>query len=292
MHKIHLRLVAVVAMLAPLAAFTTQAPADARTSASTVATTSVRMATFNVQVRRSLDQFQRGVTALLPRSDVIGLQEMDSREKAAWLQTLSESGWSYWFVRPSQEPVLWRTDRFTLVSGRLEQVSPVTYIGNEVRGMTPTQKPRYVAVVRLYDKVTGRRVSVINVHLIQGAVRGGKPWVGRPRLWRLYKRGLVRVAGITAVEKTWGRVFVIGDFNAGWVADKKHRLRRMPVRTFSAQSMRSMWAVARPTSKYGTHGTALIDQIFSGVVPTAAAVQFDIYGVSDHWPAIATFPTD
>jgi endonuclease/exonuclease/phosphatase family metal-dependent hydrolase len=272
---------------------TNPAPADAGGARAASVTTRVRMATFNVQVRRSLDQFQRGVTALLPRSDLIGLQEMDTRDKEAFLTTLGDSGWAHYAVRPAfQTPVLWRTDRFTYVSGRVAQVSPATYIGNEVRGMTSTQKARYVSVVRLYDKVTGRRVSVINAHLVQGAVRGGRPWVGRPRLWRLYKSSLLKLAGITVAEKRWGRVFVMGDFNAGWVADKKHHLKRMPVRTFSALSLRSNWTVARPTNGLGTHNDALIDQVFSGVVPVATAVQFDISGVSDHWPAIATFPTD
>lgn len=287
--KIKLRLAAAVAMLAPLAVFTGEAPAGADV---VPATTAVRMATFNVQFGRSLSDFQRGVTALLGRSDVIGLQEMGTRDKAAFLDTLVDAGWSHYYARPSQEPVLWRTDRFTFVSGRLAQISAATYIGSEVRGMSSTQKARYVEVVRLLDKVTGRRVSIINVHLVQGAVRGGRPWVGRPRLWRLYKQGLVNLAGVTIAEKRWGHVFVMGDFNVGWVADYKHKLRRMPVRTFSALSMRSMWAASRPTNGLGTHNDALIDQVFSGIVPTSAAVQFDLGGLSDHRPAIATFPTD
>jgi endonuclease/exonuclease/phosphatase family metal-dependent hydrolase len=287
-HKIHLRLAAVAAMLAPLAMFTTQAHAGATV---VPATTAVRMTTFNVQFGRSVDDFRAGVTALLGRSDIIGLQEVGNRDKEAFLETLSQSGWAHYAVRPSQEPVLWRTDRFSFVSGRLVQISAATYIGNEVRGMTSTQKPRYVAVVRLLDKVTGRRVSVVNAHLVQGAVRGGRPWVGRPLLWGLYKRGLVNLAGVTVTEKAWGRVFVLGDFNAGWVADKNHLKKRLPIRTFSRLSMRSMWAAARPTNGLGTHNDALIDQIFSGVVPLSTAVQFDLAGFSDHRPAIATFPT-
>jgi endonuclease/exonuclease/phosphatase family metal-dependent hydrolase len=286
-HKIQLRLAAVAAVLAPLA-LVTPAPAGADGVA---ASPVVRIATFNVQVRRSLDQFTGGVSALLGRSDIIGLQEMDSRDKAAWLDTLRQAGWDHYFVRPSQEPVLWRSDRFTLQSGRLVQISPATYIGSEVRGMTATQKARYVVVVRLVDKVTGQRVSVINAHLVQGAVRGGRPWVGRPRLWGLYKRGLVNLAGVTVTERAWGHVFTMGDFNAGWVEDRRRLRKRLPIRTFSRLSMRSMWAAARPTNGLGTHNDALIDQIFSGIVPLRTAVQFDLGGFSDHRPAIATYPT-
>jgi endonuclease/exonuclease/phosphatase (EEP) superfamily protein YafD len=289
--KIRLRLAAVAAILAPLATFTTQAPAGADV---VPATTTVRVATFNIQVRRSLDDFSRGVTGLLGRSDIIGLQEMNSREKEAFLQTLDASGWAHVAIRPSfQEPVLWRTDRFAFVSARAAQVSAATYIGNEVPSMKATQKARYVTVVRLLDKVTGRRVAVVNAHLIQGAVRGGRAWVGRPRLFGIYARSLANVAAIAASEqKWWGRVFVIGDFNAGWVADSRKLRKLLPIRTMGRVGLRSMWTFARPSNGLGTHNDALIDQVFSNLPVIGSAVQFDLSGYSDHRPAIATFATD
>jgi endonuclease/exonuclease/phosphatase family metal-dependent hydrolase len=285
--KIHLRLAAVVAMLAPLATYATQAPAGATES------TVVRVATFNVEVRRSVDDFRGGVLPLLDRSDIVGLQEMDSLEKDAVLTSLADSGWQHYAVRPAfQEAVIWRSDRFTFVSGRVAKISDAAWIDGELPGQPSNQKARYVSVVRLVDKVTGHRISVINAHLIQGATRGGRPWPGRPRLWAMYKQGIASLAGITAVEKGWGRVFVVGDFNAGWVADHNHLLRRFPIRTYRRLSMRSMWAVSRPTNGLGTHNDALIDQIFTDLRPLSAQVQFDLSGFSDHRPAIATYPTD
>lgn len=291
--KIHLRLAAVAAIIAPLATFAAQAPADAGAATTTTATTTaVRVATYNVQVRRSLDQFKAGLLPLLDRSDLVGLQEMDSREKEAWLSTLAESGWGHYAVRPAfQEAVLWRTDRFTFVSGRVVKVSDAAWIGNELPGAPSNQKARYITVVRLVDTVTGRRVSVVNAHLIQGAVRGGRKWEGRPRVWRLYKRGLTNTAAVAAAEQKWGRVFATGDFNAGWVADRKHLKRRLPIRTYARAGLRSMWEVSRPTNGLGTHNDALIDQVFSNIRPTAAVVQFDLSGYSDHRPAIAYYST-
>jgi endonuclease/exonuclease/phosphatase family metal-dependent hydrolase len=289
--KIHVRVAAVVAAaLVPLALVTTQAPAGADAAAPSPV---VRVATFNVQVRRSLDEFRAGVVPLLDRSDLIGLQEMDRPEKNDFLATLSASGWDHFAVMPSrQEPVLWRADRFTFVSGRVEQVSAAANIGSEATsGLLQYQKPRSVTVVRLFDRYTGRNVSVINAHLIQGAVRGGRPWVGRPRVWGIYKRSLARLAAINAFEKTWGDTFVVGDFNSGWVEDRRVLRKRMPIRTFGRQGLRSMWATVRPAKGIGTHNDALIDQIFSGIAPLGTAIQFDIAGVSDHLPAIATYPT-
>lgn len=291
---VHLRLAvltALAALLSPLAVVTAQAPAQARAATTT---TALRVATYNVQVRRSLDDFKAGVAPLLDRSDIVGLQEMDTREKWGWLASLSDQGWGVFAQLPSyQEAVLWRTDRFTFVSGRLVKVSDPVWIGKELPGQPSSQKARYVTVVRLLDTVTGRRVSVVNAHLLQGAVRGGKPWPGRPRVWATYRTGLANAAAVASYEQLrWGRVFAIGDFNAGWVADHKHLRRKMPIRTYSRLGMGSMWEVTRPTNGLGTHNDALIDQVFSSIRPYTAAVQFDLAGHSDHRPAIAYYATD
>ncbi|MFL6134633.1 MAG: hypothetical protein ACJ72A_17645, partial [Nocardioidaceae bacterium] len=140
-HLRHAVAVAVAAMLAPLATYA--GPAPAADAATTSATTTVRVATFNVQVRRSLDQFRAGVLPLLDRSDIVGLQEMDSREKEAWLTTLTDSGWQHFAVRPSfQEAVLWRSDRFDFVSGRTVKVSDARWIYGELPGQPSSQKAR------------------------------------------------------------------------------------------------------------------------------------------------------
>lgn len=286
MKQIHVRLAAVAAMLAPLATYAAQSPADAATTDTT--TTVVRVATYNVQVRRSLDQFLGGVRPLLDRSDIVGLQEMDTRDKEAALSGID--GWEHYSVRPAfQQTILWRSDRFRFVSGRVAKISDAAYVGSEMR--KANQPARYASVVRLVDTVTGRRVSVVDAHVIQGAVRGGRPWVGRPRLWRIFKQNMVSLAGITVAEKRWGQVFVLGDFNAGWVADRKHLRKRLPIRTFGRLSMKSMWRYSRPTNGLGTHNDALIDQVFSTLAPRSAQVQFDLSAFSDHRPAIATYPT-
>jgi endonuclease/exonuclease/phosphatase family metal-dependent hydrolase len=290
MRHIHVRVAAVAAMLAPLATYAVQAPAEAATTASTTASTTVRVATYNVQVRRSLDQFLGGVGALLPRSDIVGLQEMDSREKEAALNGFD--GWAHYSERPAfQQTILWRTDRFQLVGARVAKISDPMYIGRELPGKPANQPARYASVVRLLDTVTGHRVSVIDAHVIQGAVRGGRPWVGRPRVWRMFKQNMVNLAAVTATEKRWGQVFTLGDFNSGWVPDRKHLRKRMPIRTFGRLGMWSMWRYSRPTNGLGTHDDDLIDQVFSSLRPLSCRVQVDLSGFSDHRPAIATYPT-
>jgi endonuclease/exonuclease/phosphatase family metal-dependent hydrolase len=287
--KKQLRLVAVAAVLAPLASLGTAGTADADDTVTTV----VRVATYNVQVRRSVAEFTAGVTRLAARSDIVGLQEMDSREKEAVLGSMADSGWSYYWNRTAyQMPVMWRHDRFALAGTRVARMSDPTYIGNELPGAPSYQKARYVMIVRLLDKVTGRKVSVVNVHLLRGAVRGGRPWPDRPRVFALYKTQLANLTAIAAGEKRWGRTFVTGDYNAGWVADRKHLLRRLPIRRFGSIGMTSMWAYSRPTNGLGTRNDALIDQVFTNMRPISSRVQFDLSGYSDHRPAIATYATD
>ncbi|HEY0903014.1 MAG TPA: endonuclease/exonuclease/phosphatase family protein [Marmoricola sp.] len=282
------RVFLVALMVAPLAAVLSPASSSA---AGTTVTTNVRVATWNVQVRRTVSEFTRGVVPLAARSDLIGLQEVDTRDKEHVLAGLADSGWSYYRAKPAlQMPVLWRHDRFSLAGARVAQISGATYIGNEAPGMKASQHARYASVVRLVDKVTGRRVSVVNAHLVSGAVRGGRPWVGRPRLFGLYRTGLANLTALAARERAWGRVFVLGDFNAGWVADRKWLRRRLPIRAMGGIGFQSMWAAARPSNGLGTRNDALIDQVYTNMRPLGSRVQFDLSGLSDHRPAVALYP--
>lgn len=291
--RIHLFLVVLMAI--PLTA-AWSAPSGAAQATQAVAAaavpTTVRVATWNVQVRRPVSDFTRGVVPLAARSDIIGLQEVDVFDKELVLRDLADDGWSYHRAKPSsQMPVLWRNDRFTFVSARSALISQAASIGSEVPGMKPDQHARYATVVRLVDKVTGRRLSVVNAHLLSGAVRGGRPWVGRPRTFALYRTGLLGLRSVAGAERAWGRVFVMGDFNAGWVADQKWKRRYLPIKVMGGVGFTSMWSVSRPTNGLGTRNDALIDQVFTNLRPLGSRVQFDLSGFSDHRPAISLYPT-
>ncbi len=246
-----------------------------------------RLATWNSQVGRSTEAFRAGVAPLLDRSDLVGLQEVDTKAKESVLADMP--GWRYYRVKPAlQTPVLWRDDRFALVRARVAKISGERWIGNEHPTMKPLQKARSVTVVRLVERATGAQITVINAHLISGATRNGQPFRGRPRLFALYKDGLARLGSITATEQRWGQVFVMGDFNAGWVADNKFRRRNFPIRVFRRLGMRAMWATEVPRDGVGTRNDKLIDQIYGPRAATSAKVQGDIRQ-SDHRPAVATY---
>lgn len=262
------------------------APVAAKSASGTGA---IRMGSFNIRGGVSTGTFLAAVTAFTSRVDVGGLQEVNSKDKQAALATLP----SWWqFFRPAnnhgeQVPILWNTNVFRLVSARSVKTAGATNVGNEVPGKAGERRARFATVVRLVHLDTDVRISVVNVHLPAGAVKSGVRQPGRPRLFRLYVEEMARVAKLARAEQQWGQPFVLGDFNVGWVADEKHRTRRLPFRKFKAAGMRSMWATNRP-AKGGTRLKALLDQVYSTKAADYASVERDI-NLSDHWPAIANY---
>lgn len=252
----------------------------------------VRVGTYNIRAGVDTDTFERVVTELMPHADVIGLQEINSKDKAAVLAGLSAQGWDYY--RPhrfdgEQNPVMWNTDRFSLLSAESIKTAEETYLGDELPVKGSTMDAHFVSVVRLRDLSTDEAITIINIHLPPGAIKAGRPVPGRPTLYNRYVTELAATAKIAASEGEAVRVFTLGDYNVGWVADARWRLKRLPIRRFNRKDMVSMWATELPDGKVGTHNDALIDQIYSQQEATSATVLNTIVG-SDHYPAVATYP--
>jgi endonuclease/exonuclease/phosphatase (EEP) superfamily protein YafD len=148
---------------------------------------------------------------------------------------------------------------------------------------------RWFTVVHLVDRVSGRHLALVDCHLLQGAIKGGRPVPGLPRHRQLYISQLTKVVAAAQHQQGYGSVFVIGDFNAGWVADNRERLPHLPFRQFRSIGFRSMWAAQRPHNGRGTHHDALIDQVWSRQPARGARVLFSLAGYSDHLPAVARY---
>ncbi len=249
----------------------------------------ITIGTYNIRAGVGVGGFRDGVSALTQRVDVAGLQEVNSHEKEDVLAGLS--GWGYFrslYQHGEQTPVIWNQSEYRFVSARSPRISPRTFIGNELPGHLPYAEAAYVTVVRLEHRASGKEISLVNVHLIPGAVMSGAPVPGRAKVFKLFKHQVARVAEVAGKEKHLRPVFVLGDFNIGWVADMKHARAGMPYRKLKAVGLRSMWATERPSTTRGTHSKSLIDQVYSASAATAAKVQFDMSG-SDHYPAVASY---
>ena len=161
-----------------------------------------------------------------------------------------------------QEPVLWRSDRFVC-----------TYAGPvaAVRASTAsTVRSRRSATDALLHGRAPRRpghvvsgLAIINVHLIPGAVMGGLAGAGAS-LGTGTSTSPARRSVVAAAEQQQGcgRVFVLGDFNSGWLQDEAHRHKHLPIRSFGAIGFRSMWATENPGKGRGSAPGGLIDQVW------------------------------
>jgi endonuclease/exonuclease/phosphatase family metal-dependent hydrolase len=261
---------------------------------------SLKIGTFNIIAGSSVSDFSSAVHAFLPNVDIGGLQETNSKDKAQVLANLTDNGWDFYRqYRPGvaahpdqggaeQEPVIWRADRFVCTYAGPVLMSPLYSLQGELPAYDDN-KPHFFTVVHLVDKVTGQKIAIINVHMVQGAVKGGHPVPGLSRHWHLYVDQMEHIIAGTEAQQGYGTVFTMGDFNAGWLQDKRDLHAHLPYRSFHAIHEKSMWATQTPKNGMGTHQNALIDQVFSTMKAAHAKVLFSLKGYSDHVPALATY---
>ena len=255
--------------------------------------TSMRVGSYNIRAGVSTATFQDAVQAVAGISDVAGLQEVNSRAKESVLGQLS--GWDYYrpyrapgvTVAGEQSPVIWRSSRFTKVGARAVVIAPRADVENSAGYVNKS----FATVVHLRDRSTGANLSVINVHLVPGAVINGRATPHKPKLFAVYKTSVANLRALAGSERSFGAVYVMGDFNVGWVADKRVHLAGLPFAQFwSKLSMRSMWATERPAGGTGSHvgSPSLIDQVYAAHKAASAKVDYSTT-YSDHYPVVATY---
>jgi endonuclease/exonuclease/phosphatase family metal-dependent hydrolase len=277
-----------VAVSAALLAALGPTPASQGAAATTASTATTRVGTYNIQAKVSTATFKQAVDAFTPYVDVAGFQEVNNRDKGGYLNDLP----GFASYRPgqttgAQNPVIWRTDRFSLISARSVRISRTWFIGDEWPAGGRYLQASYAAVVRLNDRLTGRPLVLVNVHLVPGAVTMGKATPGRPKMFQLYVRQVANLLELVKAERAHGRVFATGDYNAGWKADERVRRTRLPFMSFRRIYFKSNWATERPARR-GTHSLSLIDQVYSVFRASDARVLFSI-GYSDHYPGLGTY---
>ncbi len=277
---------AAVAVAAPaLAVLAVQAPADAAPAGRERANVTLTIGTYNIIAKTGPVVFASAVAAVVPQVAVLGLQEVNSLDKERVLN--KTPGFRYY--RPqaaSQTPLMWRDRRFAIAGKRTVMISGRRFVGKEIPGRGTYLPPKYVTVVRLWDRLAHRRVSLINVHLVSGAVKAGVARPHRPLLFGVYRDQIRNLSTLAALERTWGRTYVMGDFNISWRPDRKVGLDTLVYASFRRIGMRSMWATRQPEN--GTRQTALLDQVYSQSRAKQVYVAQQIT-YSDHRPAIAQY---
>lgn len=271
--------------VATVAALLTAAP---QVHARHRATTQVAIGSYNIFAHVSADVLNDAMRAVLPRVDILGVQEAQGKKKDWPFARLAGEGWGVYRPDRGQNPVLWRRSRFVKLSARTVRLSRARYVGDEWPGPQGTLKENRATVVRLRDRQSGQRVSVVNVHLAPGAVSAGLPIPGRPKLFQLFTQQVRRLGSVARLEGRWGRVFVLGDLNSAWGADAKRRHRRLPFTAFRRVGMTACWATEHPPLGRGTRGTALLDTVYAETRARSARVAFEVT-YSDHFPVLTTY---
>ncbi len=306
----------VLALVAALAvtAGATGTSAEARSGSATtvrvaqagpVAST-VRIATFNTAAMSSTREAFNDVKDLLAQGpDIVALQEMSSwerrervRKRLLDCETCVWDGWMPIQAVPGGQPILWRSDKFTLLGKDWIEVAPETYVGE--RGAGPaTMHAKYVVRLRLLDNVTGRKVWILNNHLVptvQESDGGRNGNIRRTRLYARHMAGLHSILDRIATEEGGGHVFITGDFNVNYRKDKVAQDPIFPYAALGTRGFRSSYyKLGEPAT--GTHVLAngfdqrLIDYVSFKPTRRALALRQQIVkGMnSDHRPLIVDF---
>lgn len=214
-------------------------------------TCSVRVGSYNIEANRSFEEFKTAVTKFRGKVDVAGLQEIAGHVKNNWLEDQYGDG-IYRAPSLGQIPVVWNSDEFYFFGGREHKLAS----GRDIEGKSGGKvykKDTYAPVVRLVHLDTLQPISVINVHLINGAMNLGLPDPKKPLTHALYVEQLASVMVAVAEERAAGFTpFVTGDFNISYAADEKEKHAEHPYAVFGGVGMDSIWT-GRKLSPHGTH---------------------------------------
>jgi hypothetical protein len=273
--------------------------ATAPSSAGTGATSRpLRIGSYNIEINRPLDQFKKAVDFIKSRADVAGLQESGGAPRRQYLD--GDSSWRIYHPPGlPQDPVIWNPHVYDLVSAHQVKLSARARIEGKHGGLM-MYKASFAPVVRLRQISTGYVFSLINVHLLRAAVNQGRKRPGSPRTYRVYVHQVRALKSAVRDERSRGLpVYVTGDFNVGYAADRQIRNRNLPFHKLRSVNLVANWQ-GKPLNNYGTHIDsecppgkthcgAYIDQIWA---PKAAATaKVFIHQVhSDHYPIMSTYP--
>lgn len=233
-----------------------EAPTQAPTDPPPGAGRTVRVATYNLFQHSDDARAAAALADLLPLIDVAGLQEFGGPARRRILGELE----GFDFYKPKSAttapPVIWRADRFELVSGS----TPMVAKGRKVPKV-PRRKPYlpdlYATVVVLRDLALGdadqgdaSQVLVANLHTPAHVQR----WPGPRR--DMYREGLAATAGSMGLTTHPTRAaFLAGDWNWNLTPTS------LPVKLLAGYGLEVMWA--RHPAKVGTHGKRVIDGVFA-----------------------------
>jgi hypothetical protein len=238
------------------------------------------VATANVQRSLSGGDARESLTAALAHEpDLVGLQEWGIARWALLRETGAVRTVPSRRVDVPRRNYLWcvpvyggcpvgvRAERFELLETRLSVLSRPGMADSPHRplGLEP---PRVATVVRVADRVSGNKVSVVCFHLVPGVQRDGRYRSDRPRLAARHRHEVSRLQRTVDDEHERSDVvYAVGDSN------------------FDGLRLRGLTSAWEGRDSPGTLGRRSIDDVF-GPGPAATVTLVDT--ASDHRVLVVT----
>ncbi|MGZ4451356.1 MAG: hypothetical protein ACXVD1_00335 [Nocardioides sp.] len=255
--------------------------------------TALRIGTFNLDADVPLDTWRTAVGQFLPYTDIAGMQEVAGKAKKEVLEGLPGIG-SY-VPQHTQDPILWNDSLYSLVGGRSAPMAAGRRVEAPVGRGTIWQPTKKATVARLRNRATGQVLSVIDVHMLHQAVDKGKPVKGVPRRVRMYKDQVKGLDRIIATERSWsgGRVWVLGDFNDNYMADKELHRRALAYSHLHRHHLVASWETRgriKPGRGTSTGNGSYLDAIYA--LQPAASVRVlrqSRFDIGQHYPLLSSY---
>ncbi|GAB3766356.1 hypothetical protein GCM10027600_16340 [Nocardioides ginsengisegetis] len=195
---------------------------DLRLAAAAPASPTYTTFTLNIRhdlgKRKARQDMRKALTTL---GDAGGFQEMsDLVDRQTLMRLCKDLDWGWYMPKDEGQeiPIVWDRSRFRIIDGHTVKVH-----GPE-EGVTPS---RYINVVRLREQATGKVFGFINTHTIAQASYDAQA-TDMHRIPRLRKHFRMLRREILALFASTEHVFVSGDLNVNYLADRKRRVKGLP----------------------------------------------------------------
>jgi endonuclease/exonuclease/phosphatase (EEP) superfamily protein YafD len=299
-------LTALMLLVSGFALLGTSGAASAKKGGAEPATSSMRIVTYNVsadvRVRRTVGDLRSIIDNQAP--DVITLQEMSSwKRRQAVLKHFVDCDTCLYdslmpiAAVPGGQPILYRSDKYTLLGSGLRKVTEDTYVGAKGAGPS-TIHAKWITWVWLRDLATGRVVYVLNNHFVPTVQAKDGGTNSNTRRVAIYRKNMEALVALVQELRasTGGLVFVTGDFNVNYRGDVVAQAPIFPYASLGAIGVTSSYQNVE-VPETGTHvldsgfDKRLIDYVFNlhrrGV--GSGPLQILMGLSSDHRPLVSDF---
>ncbi|MFA6300634.1 MAG: hypothetical protein WC642_15805, partial [Nocardioides sp.] len=179
--------------------------------------------TFTINIKHDLNKVKalHDMKRALTLGDAGGMQEMsDAEDRESLIRLCKAQDWGWYMPNEGGVaiPIVWNRDRFRLIDGHTVKVH------GPQEGVTPS---RYINSVRLREIATGKVFGYINTHVISGASRDAQ-LSNMNRIPRLRKHLKMLRAEILGLFRQTEHVFVSGDLNVNYLADRRRQNAGLP----------------------------------------------------------------